>query len=126
MESNQKEVFVKMPVINPRRIQKILRNANVRLDVALAHSTSQSSLRIIESIINGETDGVKLAGLADKRCKKSKAEIAKALTGNIKLTDLFQLKQCYRIYHNFLSELQLLDNEIEKLLAIEAQKIAVI
>ena len=105
-----------------RRIQKILRNANVRLDVALAHSTSQSSLRIIESIINGEIDGIKLAELADKRCKKSKTEIAKALTGNIKATDLFQLKQCYRIYQNLLEELNLLDSEIEKLLKIEAQK----
>ncbi|AFK05644.1 ISPpu9, transposase (plasmid) [Emticicia oligotrophica DSM 17448] len=104
-----------------RRTQKILRNANIRLDVALAHSTSQSSLRIIESIINGEMDGVKLAQLADKRCKKSKTEIAKALTGNIKATDIFQLKQCYRIYQNLLEELKLLDCEIEKLLKSEAQ-----
>ena len=41
-----------------RRIQKILRNANVRLDIVLAHSTSQSSLSIIESIINGEIDPI--------------------------------------------------------------------
>lgn len=94
----------------------------LRLDVALAHSTSQSSLGIIESIINGEIDGIKLAELADKRCKKSKTELAKALTGNIKATDLFQLKQCYRIYQNLLEELNLLDSEIEKFLKIEAQK----
>jgi hypothetical protein len=103
-------------------MQRVLRNCNIRIDIAFTDTNSVSAIKVIEAILQGHTDGNFLAQFAHKNCKKSKQEIAKALSGNLNPTDLFQLEQCYRIYKNFGTELKTLDTKIEELIKNEGQK----
>ncbi|MFV0505155.1 MAG: hypothetical protein ACK5L5_00370 [Bacteroidales bacterium] len=73
-------------------------------------------MAIITAILKGERNGKVLSLLADGRCRKSKEEIAQALVGHWSDELLFELQDCYDIYHLFQSKIRMCDNRIEKLL----------
>lgn len=98
------------------KMQKALRLMNLRLDVVIRDITGSSSIKIIEAILQGETNGQKLSLLADKRVRKSKSEIADALQGNYDDELMYELKQCYEIYKNFQKHIQDCDDKIEAIL----------
>lgn len=99
-----------------QRMQKSLRLMNIRLDNVLNDCTGVSGKKIISAIIAGERDGNRLASLADYRVKKSKEEIAKALTGNWRDEMIFELRQSYEIYCYLESKIAEVDTKIEELL----------
>lgn len=104
-----------------KKMQKSLRLMNIRLDNVLRDVTGKSGQLIIKAIINGERNGVNLAQLADCRVKKSKEEIAKALTGDWRKELIFELKQTYDIYLLLHQKITECDKEIESLLKQEAE-----
>jgi len=77
------------------KMQKALRQTNIRLDNALSDITGLSGRAIIEAIIEGHRDPEYLASLIKFRVKKSKEEIIKALTGDWRDEYIFELKQSY-------------------------------
>jgi transposase len=99
-----------------RKMQKYLRLLNLRLDVVVNDIAGQTGLAIIDAVCKGETNPVALASLRNGRCKKSEAEIAKALCGNGRKDYLFALTQEYEIYLNIQAKIKACDTEIEKLL----------
>lgn len=99
-----------------KRMQKALRLMNIRLDNVIKDVTGKSGRAIIDAIIEGKRDPKKLAELADWRVKKSKTEIAKALTGNWREEYVFELQQSYEIYKNFHAKIAETDLKIEQLL----------
>ena len=103
------------------RMQKAMRLMNVRLDNAINDITGKSGRAIISAILDGERDATALANLADWRVKKSKEEIAKALTGNWRDEYLFELKQSHEIYYNLHDKIAETERELEKILT-EATK----
>ncbi|MCK5537776.1 MAG: IS110 family transposase [Bacteroidales bacterium] len=106
-----------------KRMQTALRLMNIRLDNVIRDVTGKSGRAIIEAILEGERNGTKLAGLADRRVKKSKEEIAKALTGNWRDEYIFGLRQSYDIYKNIHEKVAETDKEIEKLLEKQIEHI---
>ena len=98
------------------KMQKALRLMNMRLDVALNDIMGKSGRRIIESIIQGERDGERLAGLIDGRVKKSKQEVAAALSGQWKDELLFELSDCYEFYLLYQRKMEQTDEQIALLL----------
>lgn len=103
------------------RMQKSMRLMNIRLDNAIKDITGKSGKAIITAILGGERDAKKLANLADRRVKKSKEEIAKALTGDWHNEFLFELKQSFELYYSLMDKIAKTEKEIEKLL-IETTK----
>jgi len=99
-----------------KRMQQSLRLSNIRLDVAIRDVTGKSGRAIVEAILAGERDPKRLASLANYRVKKSKDEIAEALTGEWRDEYVFELKQSYSIYQFIHSQITACDTEIEKLL----------
>lgn len=99
-----------------KKMQQSLRRTNIRLDVAIRDVTGKSGQDIIKAILSGERDPQILAGLANFRVKKSKEEIAAALTGDWRDEYIFELRQCYEIYGFLHSQIKDCDIEIEKLL----------
>jgi transposase len=75
------------------RVQKALDQMNVQLHHAVTDITGLTGLAILDAIVAGERDPEVLAGLRDYRCKKSEAEIAKALKGDWREEHLFTLRQ---------------------------------
>jgi Transposase len=53
------------------RVQKTLEDANIKLDSVLTDLMGKSGRAMIEALIAGETNPVKLAALADRRAKAS-------------------------------------------------------
>ncbi len=106
-----------------KRIQKSLRLMNIRLDNVLRDVTGKSGIAIISAILKGERDAATLAELADWRVKKSKKEIAKALTGNWRDEYVFELQHSYEIYGNFQDKISETNVQIEKLLEKQTEDI---
>jgi len=106
-----------------KRMQKALRLMNIRLDNVIRDVTGMSGRAIIEAILKGERNAKKLAELANWRVKKSKEEIAKALTGNWRDEYVFELKQSYEIYMNFQDRIAETDEKMEELLIKQTQNI---
>jgi len=101
------------------RMQKAMRQMNLRLDNVLRDVTGESGQAIIKAILSGERDAPKLADLANYKVKKSKEEIAKALTGDWRKEFILELKHSFELYHVFRSKISECDTEIEELLKKE-------
>ena len=99
-----------------KKMQKALRLTNIRLDLALRDVTGRSGRTIIDAILSGERDPKVLSNLVNSKVKKSKEEIAAALTGDWRNEYLFELRQSYEIYQYFHLKIDDCDQEIEKLL----------
>jgi transposase len=86
-------------------MQKALGQMNILLHQVVSSITGKTGLKIIHAILAGERDPQKLAALRDERCKRSEAEIARALYGNYRPEHLMQLRQAVRSYEFYQNEI---------------------
>lgn len=75
------------------QINQSLRLLNMRIDVVIDDVTGLTGRKIVSAFLAGETRGEVLADFRHPNCKKSKAEIAKALQYNGRKDYMFTLKQ---------------------------------
>lgn len=118
----QQANLVRDSAVHIQRMQKALTQMNVRLQHVLSDITGVTGTRIMEAILGGERDPLKLAQLRDERCKNSVVTIAKALTGNWREEHLFTLKQEYALYRQYQAALLECGQKIEAELARFADK----
>jgi transposase len=86
-----------------QHMQKALKQMNLQLNEVLSDITGESGLAIINAILEGERNPLKLANLANKRVKTPRDKIAKALVGDYREEHLFQLRialDLYNVYEN--------------------------
>lgn len=81
-----------------QRMNKALCEMNVLLRKVVSDLVGVTGTAIIEAILKGERDPGILAGLRDRRIRKSEQEIAKALDGDFRAEQIFLLGQAYRQY----------------------------
>jgi transposase len=81
-----------------RRMQKSLDQMNVRLHRAVSDIDGITGMKILEAIVAGERDPMKLAEMRDPRCKNSVEEIAEQLRGHWREDHLFSLEQSLKMY----------------------------
>ena len=81
-----------------RRMQKSLDQMNVRVPRAVSDVDGVTGMAIVQAIVDGERDPMKLAKLRDARCRKSEEEIAAELTGHWREDHLFSRKQSLKMY----------------------------
>ena len=99
-----------------RRMQKYLRLMNMRLDVVVNDINGETGQKIISSFIHGEYNGKELAKLRHYNCRKSEAEIAKALQYNGRKDYLFALRQEWNTYQHLQLQIRDTDSQIKELL----------
>jgi transposase len=97
-----------------QHIQKALQQMNIQLVQVLANVTGVSGLAIIEAILNGERDPMKLAAMVDRRVKSSQEQIAKALQGDYRIEHLFQLKTAFELFHTYETKITGCDEELAR------------
>jgi transposase len=100
-----------------QRIQKALDQMNLQLHHVISDITGVSGVAILEAILNGERDPLKLAGLRDYRIKASEETVAKSLVGDYRPEHLFTLGQsldAWRYHRKLIAEC---DDEIQRHLA---------
>ena len=97
-----------------QHMQKALQQMNLQLTQVLSDITGSSGMAILRAIVAGERNPLKLAELRDRRCAKSQAQIAKALTGNYRPEHVFALKQAVALYDAYNGQIRECDAEIER------------
>jgi transposase len=101
-----------------QHMQKALHEMNLILDKVISDITGTTGILIIQAILNGEHDPVKLAQLKNHRVKSSEEQIAKALTGDYRPNQIFILKQAFEAYQYTKQQIHQCDVEIENLLSL--------
>lgn len=96
--------------------QKALEQLNIKLGYAINDISGVTGSRIIEDIIRGERDPLKLAMHRDGRCKAPEEVIAKSLEGNWREEHLLSLKHAWEAYLFFHKQIIECEQAIEKLL----------
>jgi hypothetical protein len=96
-----------------RRMQKCLDQMNVCVHHAVSNITGTTGMAMIRAILAGERDPRALAGLRDRRCRKSEDQIAQELTGNWRPEHLLNLPQAVKMYDQVRAITEEYDAEIE-------------
>jgi transposase len=99
-------------------IQKALLQMNIQLSQAVRDVTGVTGQAIIRAILSGVRDPKMLASLREAGCKKSEAEIGKALRGTWREEHLFVLKQAVALYDFYTQQILECDEEIERVYAL--------
>jgi transposase len=108
-----RESLVQMAAEHTMHMQKALSQMNLQLHHVLSDITGLSGTRILDAILGGERDPVKLAALCHGRVKSSRDTVAKSLEGDYRAEHLFSLRQSlagFRFYQQLMSEV---DEQIE-------------
>ena len=96
-----------------QHMQKALEQMNVQLHKVISDVTGVTGLRIIDAILSGERDRMKLAALKDPRIRSSQDCIAKALEGDYRPEHLFVLSQAVKTYRFYQQQIAECDQQIE-------------
>lgn len=106
-------------------MQKALTQMNIRLAEAINDITGASGMRMIEKILEGETNAEVLLSLCEQSIIKTKKDLVlKALEGHYREEHLFALKQAHVSWQHFNKLIYECDKEIERLLsAITADQV---
>ena len=100
------------------RMQKALDQMNLQIHHVISDITGLTGLRIIDAILEGQRDPVKLAKLRDGRIKASEETIIKSLVGDYRREHLFTLRQSLATWRYYQTLMQDCDREIEQQLKL--------
>jgi transposase len=96
-----------------QHMQKALEQMNVKLTEVVSDVTGVTGMAIIKAILAGDREPQQLAALRDRRCKRTRSEIARALEGSWRAEHLFALKQAVELYEFYRRKLRECDAEVE-------------
>jgi transposase len=94
----QRQMQVRYAACHVQHMQKAMEQMNVKLAEVVSDITGLTGMSIINAILAGERDPIKLAKLRDERCHRSEDEIALALQGTWRPEHLFELQQARALY----------------------------
>lgn len=95
-------------------MQKSLDQMNIQVHRAVTDMTGVTGLSIIRAIVAGERDPMVLAGMRDKRCRKSEAEIAEHLQGTWLDEHLFNLAMALEDFDHYQKQITRYEEEISR------------
>jgi len=96
-----RESLVQMAATHVNHMQKALDQMNLQVHHVISDIVGQTGLAIIDAILDGERDPVKLAKLRNERIKASEEVIAKSLVGDYRPEHLFTLRQSLAAYRSY-------------------------
>jgi transposase len=109
--------FVREMAQHTLRIQKVLEDANIKLDSVLSRITGKSGRAMLKAIIDGETNPERLADLARGTAKKKRTELVEALRGRVTDHHRGMLKLHLHMIDAVEAALQEIDARVGKALA---------
>ena len=96
-----------------QRLQRTLEDANIKLDSAISDVTGVSGRAMIEALIAGEIDPVKLAGLAHRRIRTPPETLREALRGRVTKHHRFLLQLHLRQIDALDAAIAAIDQEVD-------------
>jgi transposase len=109
----QRQMLIRYAAQHIQHMQKALEQMNVKLAEVVRDITGLTGMAIIKAIVRGQRDPRKLAQLRNDRCKRTEAQIARALYGNWRQEHLFALKQALALYEFYHQQLRDCDAQLE-------------
>jgi transposase len=109
----QREMLIRYAAQHVQHLQKTLEEMNVKLTEVVSDIVGQTGLKILKDIVRGERDPLKLAKHRHVNCKRTEAELARALAGTWRTEHLFALKQALRLYEFYQKQLRECEAQIE-------------
>ena len=109
----QRAMLVEYASHHVQHMQKALTQMNVKLQHVISDITGKTGMEIIEAIVGGQRDPVKLAQLRDPRIKADEATSAKSLRGHWREEHIFELTQALELYRFYHAKIAECDREIE-------------
>jgi transposase len=109
--------FVRERTRHAQRIHKTLEDANIKIDAELSDILGRSGRAMLEAMIAGESDPVRLAALAHRNVKASQGELQQALRGRVTPHHRFLLKLHLGQVDHLDAAITTLDGQVEVNLA---------
>ena len=109
----QRQMLIRYAGQHAQHMQKALEEMNVKLPEVVSDVTGATGMGIIRAILGGQRDPLELAKLRDERCKRTQAEIARALYGNWRDEHLFALKQAVALHEFYRQQLRECDLQLQ-------------
>ena len=112
--SRYRQTLVKDQAAIANRIQRIIESGNIKLGQVASDCLGVSGRRMLRALADGETDGEKLALLAQGRLKQKQAELARALSGRLSSAQRFVLSELLDRYGELEAALAKVNEAIER------------
>jgi transposase len=100
-----------------QRIQKVLQDANIKIDSVISDVMGKSGRAFLDAIVRGERDPEKLAEHANYRLKASREQIVEALRGNVTSLHRATLRRHLMTFDHLQAMNAEIDAEVTALLA---------
>jgi transposase len=118
----QRQMLLRYAGQHVQHIQKALEQMNVKLVEVVSDVVGLTGMAIMRAILRGERDPLKLAKLRNVNCKRTEAEIARALQGNWRDEHVFALKQALALYEFYQQQMQECDVQLQRQLGCFADR----
>jgi transposase len=109
-----RQTLVKDQAAIANRIQRIIESGNIKLGQVASDCLGVSGRRMLRALADGETDGERLALLAQGRLKQKQAELARALSGRLSSAQRFVLSELLDRYGELEAALAKVNEVIER------------
>jgi transposase len=109
----QRQMLIRYAGQHVQHMQKALEQMNVKLAEVVSDITGVTGMAIIQAILKGQRDPLELAKLRNDNCKRTEAQIARALYGNWREEHLFALKQALTLYEFYRQQLAECDVQLQ-------------
>jgi transposase len=109
----QRQMLLRYAGQHVQHMQKALEQMNVKLAEVVSDVVGLTGMAIVRAILRGEHDPLKLAKLRNINCKRTEAEIARALQGNWRDEHLFALRQALALYEFYQQQMQECDVRLQ-------------
>jgi len=113
----QRQMLIRYAGQHVQHMQKALEQMNVKLAEVVSDVTGVTGMAIIQAILRGERNPLELAKLRNDKCKRTEAEIARALYGNWRAEHLFALRQAVELHAFYRQQLHKCDEQLQACLA---------
>jgi len=118
----QRQMLIRHAGQHVQHMQKAMEQMNVKLTEVVSDVSGVTGMAIIRAILKGERNPLELAKLRNDKCKRTQAEIARALYGNWRAEHLFALQQAVTLYDCYREQLRVCDEQMQKYLATFADR----
>jgi transposase len=115
--------LVQMAAEHVLHMQKSMEQMNLKLQHVISDMTGVTGLRIVDAILAGERDPLKLARLRNDRIQASEETIVKSLEGDYRAEHLVTLRQSLEAYRFYQGQIAELDRKIEEYMDVLPCKI---
>jgi transposase len=109
-----RENLIQLATVHLQHMQKALDQMNVQIHHVISELAGTTGLAIVDAILAGERDPLKLAQLRDWRIKATEETIMKSPVGDYREEHLYVLRQSLQCYRHFQKMIEDLDVEVKR------------